>query len=222
MALEQGEHEEARQLAEELLKSCRELGNRRLEAFTLATLGQIALSQRDYRTAYSHLRASLLIQQELGDLASVAAVLERFVELAMVRGLADAALRLAAAAGLLRTRTGAPLRPSGPHAVRVTLADDESLLQLNPGFVEQKLPRYARTFARIGPPPSNVVLVDHDAVLAARIIPALEQANVRGRARRTRTCERASLSRRTTRVATSTSSKAKRGHKWSTSSRPGL
>ncbi|HMH55668.1 MAG TPA: response regulator, partial [Gemmatimonadales bacterium] len=45
--------------------------------------------------------------------------------------------------------------------------------------VEQKLPRYARTFARIGPPPSNVLLVDHDAVLASRIIPALEQANVR-------------------------------------------
>lgn len=45
--------------------------------------------------------------------------------------------------------------------------------------VEQKLPRYARTFARIGPPPSNVLLVDHDPVLAARIIPALEQSNVR-------------------------------------------
>jgi diguanylate cyclase (GGDEF)-like protein len=45
--------------------------------------------------------------------------------------------------------------------------------------VEQKLPRYARTFARIGPPPSNVLLVDHDAVLAARIVAALEQANVR-------------------------------------------
>ncbi len=45
--------------------------------------------------------------------------------------------------------------------------------------VEQKLPRYARTFARIGPPPSNVLLLDHDAVLASRIIPALEQANVR-------------------------------------------
>jgi diguanylate cyclase (GGDEF)-like protein len=45
--------------------------------------------------------------------------------------------------------------------------------------VEQKLPRYARTFARIGPPPSNVLLVDHDAVLASRIILALEHANVR-------------------------------------------
>jgi diguanylate cyclase (GGDEF)-like protein len=45
--------------------------------------------------------------------------------------------------------------------------------------VEQKLPRYARTFARIGPPPSNVLLVDHDAVLAARIMPSLEGANIR-------------------------------------------
>jgi diguanylate cyclase (GGDEF)-like protein len=45
--------------------------------------------------------------------------------------------------------------------------------------VEQKLPRYARTFARIGPPPSTVLLVDHDAVLAARITLPLDQANVR-------------------------------------------
>jgi diguanylate cyclase (GGDEF)-like protein len=45
--------------------------------------------------------------------------------------------------------------------------------------VEQKLPRYARTFARIGPPPSNVLLIDHDAVLAARIVPPLEAANIR-------------------------------------------
>jgi HPt (histidine-containing phosphotransfer) domain-containing protein len=39
--------------------------------------------------------------------------------------------------------------------------------------VEQKLPRYARTFARIGPPPSNVLLVDHDPVLASRVMPSL-------------------------------------------------
>ncbi|HET6795547.1 MAG TPA: diguanylate cyclase [Gemmatimonadales bacterium] len=45
--------------------------------------------------------------------------------------------------------------------------------------VEQKLPRYARTFARIGPPPSTVLLVDHDAVLAARLTPTLEHADVR-------------------------------------------
>jgi diguanylate cyclase (GGDEF)-like protein len=45
--------------------------------------------------------------------------------------------------------------------------------------VEQLLPRYARTFARIGPPPSSVLLVDHDAVLAARIAQSLEQAHIR-------------------------------------------
>jgi diguanylate cyclase (GGDEF)-like protein len=45
--------------------------------------------------------------------------------------------------------------------------------------VEQKLSRYARTFARIGPPPSTVLLADHDAALAARIVPALEQAHIR-------------------------------------------
>jgi diguanylate cyclase (GGDEF)-like protein len=45
--------------------------------------------------------------------------------------------------------------------------------------VEQKLPRYARTFARIGPPPSNVLVLDHDPALAARLTAALEQAHIR-------------------------------------------
>ena len=45
--------------------------------------------------------------------------------------------------------------------------------------VEQKLPRYARTFARIGPPPSNVVLVEHDEERARGIVAALDSANIR-------------------------------------------
>jgi diguanylate cyclase (GGDEF)-like protein len=45
--------------------------------------------------------------------------------------------------------------------------------------VEQKLPRYARTFARIGPPPSSVLLLEHDPALAARLVAALEQAHIR-------------------------------------------
>ena len=45
--------------------------------------------------------------------------------------------------------------------------------------VEQKLPRYARTFARIGPPPSSVVLVDHDSTRAGQITAALEAAHIR-------------------------------------------
>jgi diguanylate cyclase (GGDEF)-like protein len=45
--------------------------------------------------------------------------------------------------------------------------------------VEQKLPRYARTFARIGPPPSSVVLVEHDEARANQIMAALDSANIR-------------------------------------------
>ena len=45
--------------------------------------------------------------------------------------------------------------------------------------VEQKLPRYARTFARIGPPPSSVLLVLPDVSQPAGISSALEQANIR-------------------------------------------
>lgn len=45
--------------------------------------------------------------------------------------------------------------------------------------VDQKLPRYARTFARIGPPPSSVLLLEHDPVLANQVVAALEQAHIR-------------------------------------------
>jgi diguanylate cyclase (GGDEF)-like protein len=45
--------------------------------------------------------------------------------------------------------------------------------------VEQKLPRYARTFARIGPPPSSVLLVEPDNSQPSEIAGALEQANIK-------------------------------------------
>ena len=45
--------------------------------------------------------------------------------------------------------------------------------------VEQKLPRYARTFARIGPPPSVVLLVESDRSLAVRIAAPLEEAGIK-------------------------------------------
>jgi diguanylate cyclase (GGDEF)-like protein len=45
--------------------------------------------------------------------------------------------------------------------------------------VEQKLPRYARTFARIGPPPSSVLLVHHDPGLVGDLITSLEKAHIR-------------------------------------------
>jgi diguanylate cyclase (GGDEF)-like protein len=45
--------------------------------------------------------------------------------------------------------------------------------------VEQKLPRYARVFARIGPPPSVVLLIEEDPSLAARTAAPLEEADIR-------------------------------------------
>jgi diguanylate cyclase (GGDEF)-like protein len=45
--------------------------------------------------------------------------------------------------------------------------------------VEQKLPRYARTFARIGPPPSSILLVEPEGPQPAGIADALEQANIK-------------------------------------------
>ena len=45
--------------------------------------------------------------------------------------------------------------------------------------VEQKLPPYARTFARIGPPPSVVLLVESDRSLAVRIAAPLEEAGIK-------------------------------------------
>lgn len=45
--------------------------------------------------------------------------------------------------------------------------------------VEQKLPHYARTFARIGPPPSSVLLVEPEGSQSSGIAGALEQVHIR-------------------------------------------
>jgi diguanylate cyclase (GGDEF)-like protein len=83
--------------------------------------------------------------------------------------------------------TNTPARRPGAVVLVETLRPVDRLRAIAAGVdavfpveqVEEKLPRYARTFARIGPPPSNVLLVDHDAVLAARLISPLEQAHIR-------------------------------------------
>jgi diguanylate cyclase (GGDEF)-like protein len=45
--------------------------------------------------------------------------------------------------------------------------------------LDQKLSQYARIFARIGPPPSSVVLLDHDTARASSIAAGLELAHIR-------------------------------------------
>jgi diguanylate cyclase (GGDEF)-like protein len=83
--------------------------------------------------------------------------------------------------------TNSPERRPGAVVLVETLRPVDRLRAIAAGVdavfpaeqVEQKLPRYARTFARIGPPPSSVLLVDHDAALAARLTTALELAHIK-------------------------------------------
>ena len=85
------------------------------------------------------------------------------------------------------TWTNTPERRPGAVVLVETLRPVDRLRAIAAGVdavfpaeqVEQKLPRYARTFARIGPPPSSVVLLDHDAARAAQLSEALALAHVR-------------------------------------------
>jgi diguanylate cyclase (GGDEF)-like protein len=45
--------------------------------------------------------------------------------------------------------------------------------------IQEDLPRYARTLAHAGAPPSNVLVVEHDAERAAAAVRVLEQASIR-------------------------------------------
>jgi diguanylate cyclase (GGDEF)-like protein len=85
------------------------------------------------------------------------------------------------------TWTSSPDRRPGAVVLVETLRPVDRLRAIAAGVdavfpaeqVEQKLPRYARTFARIGPPPSSILLVDHDQALAVGLIALLEQAQIR-------------------------------------------
>jgi diguanylate cyclase (GGDEF)-like protein len=85
------------------------------------------------------------------------------------------------------TWTNTPDRRPGAVVLVETLRPVDRLRAIAAGVdavfpaeqVEQKLPRYARTFARIGPPPSCVLLVEQDQDRGARFTAFLEQAHIR-------------------------------------------
>ena len=112
VVLDQGEYDEAHTLATRALNGSQQTGNWRMAAVARSTLGGIALAQGDHAAAGEHLSAAIATQHELGDIAGISQVLERFVELAAAQGQLESALRLAAAATALHDRTGAPLTPS--------------------------------------------------------------------------------------------------------------
>jgi DNA-binding NarL/FixJ family response regulator len=95
-------------LTQESLALYHRAGNRRKEALALAHIGDIALSQGDHVTARNVLCESLVLQQELGDPAGIAFVLDRFVALAAAQDAPAVAVRLAAATATLREAIGVP------------------------------------------------------------------------------------------------------------------
>jgi len=103
-----GEYDGAEVAASRGLAHYRRSNNRRLEALALATLGGIALARGRLASAHDHLSASIATQQDVGDVAGVGQVLERFAELAVAQGRPEGAIRLVAAATALRERAGAP------------------------------------------------------------------------------------------------------------------
>jgi predicted ATPase/class 3 adenylate cyclase/DNA-binding CsgD family transcriptional regulator len=112
VAQDAGEHAAAQVLASEALAAVRQVRNRRLEGLALAIAGGIAQSQGDWGLAHKHLRESIEVYRELGDVKGVGEVLERFVELAAARGEYVGALRLAGAATTLQQQAGAARPPS--------------------------------------------------------------------------------------------------------------
>ena len=119
--LEQGQLDAAERQASEALSGYRRWGHPRLEALALATLGGIALARDDLGAAREHLSASIASYQALGDIASIAQVLDRFVELAAAYGRHEDAARLAGSATALRERAGALRSPEGQEKLNEAL-----------------------------------------------------------------------------------------------------
>jgi len=109
IAREQGDLKMARDFYEGALKAFRAGGDRWGSARSLADLGYVYCEQRDYEEAHATYREALELFSELGHKRGLARSLEGFACLAVARGHAGRALRLAAAAAHLRQPISAPL-----------------------------------------------------------------------------------------------------------------
>jgi len=119
--LEQRHLDEAEGHAAEALELCHQVGDRRSMALALTQLGTIALARGDRETARERLCTSISILRELGDVAAVALVLERFVVLASASGQPTEAIRLAGAADAIRAFASTPLSLAGQAKLNQTL-----------------------------------------------------------------------------------------------------
>lgn len=122
IAREQGEMAVARELYQQALMAFREARDRWGSARSLADLGHVCREQGDYEAAHAAYREALQIFADLEHRRGLARVLEGSAGLALARGDAARALRLAAAAAHLRRLISAPL----PQAEQARL--DQTLL----------------------------------------------------------------------------------------------
>jgi len=123
IAREQGDLGVARDLYQRALAAFREAGDRWGSARSLADLGYICCEQKDYVAAHMAYQEALKIFADLGHRRGMARALEGCACLALARGDAARALKLAAAAAHLRQLISAPL----PQAEQLKL--DQALLR---------------------------------------------------------------------------------------------
>src|SRR5262249_37314993 len=109
IAREQGDWAAARELYQQALANFREAGDPWGSARSLADLGYVDCERGNYTTAHAAYREAMGIFADLGHRRGLARTLEGCACLAVARGQANRALRLAAAAAHLRQLISAPL-----------------------------------------------------------------------------------------------------------------
>jgi tetratricopeptide (TPR) repeat protein len=122
IAREQGDLTVARELYQQALSAFRETGDQWGSARSLTDLGYIDCEQGKHSTAHAAYREAMGIFADLGHRRGMARALEGCACLALARGHAARAVRLAAAAAHLRRLISAPL----PQAEQLKL--DQTLL----------------------------------------------------------------------------------------------
>jgi predicted ATPase/DNA-binding winged helix-turn-helix (wHTH) protein len=121
IAREQQDLPVARTLYQDALSVFREAGDRWGSARSLADLGYVCCDQEDYAAAHAAYREALKVFAELGHRRGLARTLEGCACLAVARGGAARALKLAAAAAHLRRIVGATLPQAEQTKLNQTL-----------------------------------------------------------------------------------------------------
>lgn len=122
IAREQGDLAAARDFYQGSLQAFREAGDHWGSARSLADLGRVYCEHKEYAEAHNAYREALEVFAELGHKRGMARVLEGSACLAVARGQAARALKLAAAAAHLRRVIGAPLTQAEQSKLDADLA----------------------------------------------------------------------------------------------------